>query len=60
MSLYVRNPPPQGGGGRRSLTEGEESGHVCFVSSPSVAYGATYPWRGRIDWSTPDQLAQEA
>jgi len=30
------------------------------VSSPSVTYGDTPPWRGRIDWSTPDHLAQEA
>ena len=51
------NPPPPGGGGRRNLTEGaaamslnsrdtrfREASH----SSPSVAFGATSPSRGRI------------
>ncbi len=40
------DPPPPGGGGRRSLTEGAARGNIGFVSSPSVAFGATYPWRG--------------
>ena len=30
------------------------------VSSPSVTFGATSPWRGRIDGSTQDHLAKEA
>ncbi|RMB28577.1 hypothetical protein C8J47_2802 [Sphingomonas sp. PP-F2F-G114-C0414] len=30
---------PDGGGGK---------GNLCSVSSPSVAFGATPPWQGRI------------
>ena len=30
-------------------TEGEVRDDRCSVSSPSVAYGATSPWRGRIE-----------
>jgi hypothetical protein len=29
-------------------TEGEVRDNRCSVSSPSVAFGATSPWRGRI------------
>ena len=31
-----------------SLTEGAESDYAGFVSSPSVTFGDTSPWRGRI------------
>jgi hypothetical protein len=29
-------------------TEGEVRENLCSVSSPSVTFGATSPWRGRI------------
>jgi hypothetical protein len=32
----------------RSLTEGEDARTIVGASSPSVAFGATSPWRGRI------------
>ncbi len=30
-------------------TEGEVRDNLCCVSSPSVTFGATSPWRGRIE-----------
>jgi hypothetical protein len=41
------NPPPPAGGGMRSLTAGGSPINHRSVSSPSVAFGATSPLRGR-------------
>jgi hypothetical protein len=40
--------PRQGEVAGASQTEGEARDVGCSVSSPSVACGATSPWRGRI------------
>ena len=45
------NPPPPGGGGTRSVTEGAEALRAiesALLTSPSDAFGATSPLRGRI------------
>ncbi len=39
---------PRQGGGARSVTEGAVGDDGRFVPSPSDAFGATSPWRGRI------------
>ncbi len=41
--------PRQGEVAGPCQTEGEERDNPCSVSSPSVTFGATSPWRGRID-----------
>src|SRR6478609_1469806 len=51
MSRGNPDPPPQGGGGPRSGSEGEDRGDGCFASAPSVAFSDTSPWRGRIKWT---------
>ena len=41
--------PRQGEVAGSCQTEGEASDNFGSVSSPSVAFGATSPWRGRIE-----------
>ncbi|PZO72950.1 MAG: hypothetical protein DI640_10780 [Sphingomonas taxi] len=41
------DPPPPGGGGWHSPDGGGGKGNLCSVSSPSVTFGDTSPWRGR-------------
>jgi len=41
--------PRQGEVAGSRQTEGEVRDNLGSVSSPSVAFGATSPWRGRIE-----------
>jgi len=61
------SPPLRGGGGFEILPrkgevagscqmEGEARAELCSVSAPSVTFGATSPWRGRIVCAVPQNL----
>ncbi len=49
----LHDPPPPGGGGRRQPDGGGGGDNLGSVSAPSVACGATFPWRGRISTLSP-------